>query len=82
MKIIFISPAESGTTNRRLLDRKALFDFKRPFDLIPEFKKSYDKEIRPKEELKNSLFSETISRCPTWSQLLNTARTYFEESIP
>jgi len=37
LKIILISPAESGTTNRRLLDKKVILDFKKPFVLaIPK----------------------------------------------
>ena len=66
-------------TNRRLLDKKALFDFKRPFDLIPKFKKSYEEKSRRKIKPKNRFFSEETAPSCEWSQLLNLARTYFKE---
>ena len=59
-------------TNRRLLDRKAFFDLKKPFDLIPDLKNSYDEKIRPKIESKNSLFREETPACPTWSGRLDS----------
>lgn len=42
-------------TNRRLLDRIVLLDFEKPFDLIPYYKSSYNKEILAKKKLKNHL---------------------------
>ena len=82
MKIILIRPAESGTTNRRLLDRKAFFDFKKPFDLTLEYISSYDKKFFAQKDLKNPSFSSENTSNPTWSQLLNVVRTYFEEKCP
>mgnify|MGYP001604630505 CR=1 FL=1 len=38
------SLVEKIGTNRRLLDRIVLFDFKKPFDLIPQYKSTYEKE--------------------------------------
>jgi len=38
------SLVEKIGTNRRLLERKIIFDFKKPFDLIPYYKSSYEKE--------------------------------------
>ena len=67
-------------TNRRLLDRKINLDFKKPFDLIPEYKSSYNKEILAQEDLKNSAFLSKNSPSQIWSQLLNEARTYFERN--
>jgi hypothetical protein len=68
-------------TNRRLLERKILLDFQKPFDLIPQYKSTY----------KNRVFSQEgaiAPSCPSktqpsqiWSQLLNAARTYFERLI-
>ena len=53
------SLVEKIGTNRRLLDRKALFDFKEPFDLILEYKSTYNKKVLAEDNLKNSsLFSE------------------------
>ena len=36
-------------TNRRLLNRIVLLDFRKPFDLIPYYKRSYEKEIFAQE---------------------------------
>ncbi|MEK6732025.1 MAG: hypothetical protein AABY55_00180 [Candidatus Omnitrophota bacterium] len=58
-------------TNRRLRDKKALFDFKRPFDIIPEYKKSYEKEIFAKIKSKNHFSFEKTLPCPTWSGRLD-----------
>ena len=68
----------SRVTNRRLLDRKALLDFKKPFDLIPYYKRSYEKEILTKTQSKNFNFPSENPQSRIWSQLLNAARTYFE----
>ena len=72
MKIIFISPAESGTTNRRLLDKKVILDFKKPFDLTLEYINSYDNKFFAQKDLKNPSFCEENLRCPTWSGRLDS----------
>jgi len=75
---MFCYPAECGVTNRRLLDRKALLDFKKPFDLIPEYKKSYEKENFAQERSLDLSCPLKNTQSNIWSQLLNAARTYFE----
>jgi DNA invertase Pin-like site-specific DNA recombinase len=65
-------------TNRRLLNRIVLLDFKKPFDLIPYYKRSYEKQILAKTPSKNFNLSEEKRPSLIWSQLLNVARTYFE----
>jgi hypothetical protein len=65
-------------TNRRLLDRKITLDFKKPFDLIPYYKRSYDKKVLVENNLKNPSSFPKNSPSQVWSQLLNAARTYFE----
>jgi len=72
------SLVEKIGTNRRLLDRIALLDFKKPFDLIPEYKSTYNKKVLPQENLKNFSFTSKNPPSQIWSQLLNAARTYFE----
>jgi hypothetical protein len=63
--------------NRRLLSRKAEFEFVRPYDLIPKYRAFC--EARPAEggasEQQNA---SEFSKCLNWSQLLNEARTFFE----
>ena len=54
-------------TNRRLLDRKIIFDFKKPFDLIPYYKSSYEKEILAKTQSKNFNLSPKKSQSNIWS---------------
>jgi len=53
-------------------------DFKKPFDLIPEYKSTYNKKVLPQENLKNFSFTSKNPPSQIWSQLLNAARTYFE----
>jgi len=65
-------------TNRRVLDRIVLLDFEKPFDLIPYYKNTYNKEILAKKKSKNNLSFPQKSQCLIWSQLLNAARTFFE----
>ena len=54
-------------TNRRLLDRKALFDFKEPFDLIPYYKKTYDEKCLPQKDFENRSLSSKIAPSNIWS---------------
>ncbi|MGC9048838.1 MAG: hypothetical protein ACP5IX_01280 [Patescibacteria group bacterium] len=42
--------AEKIGTNRRLLDRKLIFDFVRPFDLIPKYKEKCEASRAPAPE--------------------------------
>jgi hypothetical protein len=58
-----------------------LLDFKKPFDLIPEYKSSYDKKVLAQKDFKNPSFSSKIAPSNIWSQLLNAVRTYFETSM-
>jgi len=68
------------TPNRRLLSRKTEFEFVRPYDLIPKYRAFC--EARPAEggasEQQNA---SEFSKCLNWSQLLNEARTYFEQEM-
>jgi len=80
---IFILWRCFATPNRRLLNKKVLFDFVKPFDLIPEFKAKIN-EIGERSPATGGA-SEPLnrlkkSRCLVWSGLLNTARTYFEQN--
>jgi len=61
------------------LNKKALFDFKEPFDLIPYYKRSYDENFLAQKDFKNPSFPSKIAPSQIWSQLLNAARTYFEK---
>ena len=73
------SLVEKIGTNRRLLNRKIIVDFKKPFNLIPEFKTSYEKEIFAKTHSKNFNFPLENPQSMNWSHLLNAVRTYFEK---
>jgi len=70
-----------ATSNRRLLDRIVLLDFEKPFDLIPEYKRVYENQNRVEARLKRLSSSSKKSQSFIWSQLLNAARTYFEEPL-
>jgi len=73
--------------NRRLLSQKTEFEFVRPYDLIPKYRAFC--EARPAPATKCGINSggaseQTLSsenlKCLTWSQLLNEARTFFEQN--
>ena len=68
----------SRVTNRRLLNRKIILDFKKPFDLISYYKSSYNKEVLAQKDFRNPSLSAENPQSIIWSQLLNAARTYFE----
>jgi len=72
------SLVEKIGTNRRLLNRIVLLDFKKPFDLIPYYKRSYDEKVLAQKGFKNPSFSSKIAPSNIWSQLLYATRTYFE----
>ncbi|MEW6456365.1 MAG: hypothetical protein AB1410_06605 [Acidobacteriota bacterium] len=54
-------------TNHRLLDRKIFLDFEKPFDLIPYYKKSYDKEFLGEKMSKNRFSFPQKPESPIWS---------------
>ncbi len=54
-------------TNRRLLDKKVILDFKKPFDLTLEYIDSYDNKFFAQKALKNPSFSSENAPNPTWS---------------
>ena len=54
-------------TNRRLLDRKIILDFKKPFDLIPLYKSGYDKKVLAENKLKNLTSLPKIPPSQIWS---------------
>jgi len=74
--------------NRRLLDRKLIFDFVRPFDLIPKYTEKCEprtrtSSVRGKLRPAAGGASEQTncpqnSQCLDWSQLLNEVRTFFD----
>jgi hypothetical protein len=56
-----------------------LLDFKKPFDLIPDYKSTYEKENFAHERAKALSYSSKTPPSMIWSQLLNAVRTYFEK---
>jgi len=68
------------TPNRRLLDRKLIFDFARPFDLIPKYAEKCERS-------RAAGAASEQTNCPqnplsfVWSQLLDEARTFFERKL-
>jgi hypothetical protein len=73
------SLVEKIGTNRRLLDRKVFFDFQKPFDLITFYKSSYDKQKLDSSSLIIQSENDLAIASLRWSDLLNAARTYFEQ---
>jgi len=66
-------------TNRRLLDRKLIFDFVRPFDLIPKYKEICEAS-RAEGDTACGGQSPQYSKYLAWSQLLDKVRTFFEQN--
>jgi len=58
-----------------------MLDFKKPFDLIPDYKSTYKNEVFSQERAKTLSCSSMNTPSQIWSQLLNAARTYFENLI-
>ena len=61
------SLVEKIGTNRRLLNRIVLLDFKKPFDLIPLYKSGYDKKVLAENKLKNLTSLPKIPQSYIWS---------------
>jgi len=82
----FLLAAEKIGTNRRLLDRKLIFDFVRPFDFVLKYtEKCESRRCGINSAPAEGGASEPTncpqnSQCLTWSQLLNEARTFFERN--
>jgi len=66
--------------NRRLLDRKLIFDFVRPFDLIPKYTEKYERSPAAGGASEQTNCPQN-SQCLDWSQLLNEVRTHFEQNF-
>jgi len=65
--------------NRRLLSRKTEFEFVRPYDLIPKYRAFC--ETRPAEDgASEQPIASEFEKSLSWSQLLNEARTFFEQN--
>jgi len=78
LKVCFCSGGFAAP-NRRLLDRKLIFDFFRPFDLIPKYKEICEAS-RAEGEASKQTSSPRNNESFVWSQLLDEARTYFEQN--
>jgi len=66
-------------TNRRLRDRKLIFDFVRPFDLIPKYTEKCERSPAAGGASEQTNCPQN-SQCLDWSQLLNEVRTFFEQN--
>ncbi|MFW6131850.1 MAG: hypothetical protein ACOC5F_04555, partial [Candidatus Aminicenantaceae bacterium] len=67
-----------ATTNHRLRDKEIAFDFVQPFDLIPKYKEKCERSPAPAGRSEQSISSKNPESFE-WSQLLNEARTFFEQ---
>ena len=67
------------TPNRRLRDRKLIFDFVRPFDLIPKYTEKCERSPAAGGASEQTNCPQN-SQCLDWSQLLNEVRTFFEQN--
>jgi len=65
--------------NRRLLDRKLIFDFQKPFDFVPKYTEKCERSPAAGGASEQPIASE-FEKSLTWSQLLNEARTFFEQN--
>jgi len=67
-------------TNRRMLDRKLIFDFVRPFDFVPKYKEKCERSPAAGGASEQTNCPQN-SQCLDWSQLLNEVRTHFEQDF-
>ena len=67
-------------TNRRMLDRKILFDFRPPYDLVPKYKEKCERSPAAGGASEQTNCPQN-SQCLDWSQLLNEMRTHFEQEF-
>ena len=63
--------------NRRLLDRAVIFDFVRPFDLIPKYREKCEASPAVGGASKQPIASD-FEKSFIWSELLDEGRTFFE----
>ena len=61
------SLVEKIGTNRCLLDRKINLDFKKPFDVIPYYKRTYNEKLLSQKDFKNPSFSSKNAPSQIWS---------------
>jgi len=77
--------------NRRLLSRKTEFEFVRPFDLIPKYLpavaekaqegRAFCEAIPAEGGASEQPIASEFEKSLSWSQLLNEARTFFEQKM-
>jgi hypothetical protein len=72
--------AEKIGTNRRLLDRKLIFDFQKPYDFVPKYRAKCERSPAS-DEKSEPINCPQNSQCLDWSQLLNEVRAFFESSL-
>jgi len=72
--------AEKIGTNRRLLDRKLIFDFQKPFDFVPKYTEKCERSPAEGGASEQTNCPQN-SQCLDWSQLLNEVRTHFEQEF-
>jgi len=88
LKVCFCSGGFAAP-NRRLLDRKLIFDFQKPFDFVPKYTEKCERS--PATDGASDLSAVALakagptnclqnSQCLSWSQLLNEVRTFFEQN--
>jgi len=69
--------AAFGSPNRRLLNKKVIWEWRRPFDIVAEYR----------EKIAQGCFaglspsSAETAQSIVWSNILNDARTYFEQVL-
>jgi hypothetical protein len=85
LKVCFCSGGYAAP-NRRLLDRKLIFDFVRPFDFVPKYMEKCESRQGGINSAPAAGGASEPTNCPQnsqcldWSQLLNEVRTFFEQN--
>jgi len=77
-KILFLSLGASRPTNRRLLNREVVWEWREEWKILADFNAEFKNFALMRER------SERVSRAHnaqgfTWSDLLNKARTFFRK---
>ena len=78
---IFILRSPLATPNRRLLDKKILWDWVPPYEKVLEYKALSNKRGPALAGRSGQVSALQIYENLEWSSLLNEARTFFERNL-
>ena len=79
-KILFLSSGASRPTNRRLLNREVVWEWREEWKILADFNAEFKNFFLMRERSERILCAQT-AQCFTWSDLLNKERTFFIKKV-